>query len=144
MSDTLTSAQLLNIKQGLPPNGKNITNTKYPVKYITTKSTIVYKNNPNATGDYNQSLQVRTLSKGTKIDVISEGKTTTSWSQTPILYINNIEWINKSDAQAINNEVQSMQVGFVSTKIGVPQYLIIGLFIIVVGFGILKWKKLFN
>ena len=68
-------------------------------KYITTKSTTVRKNNPNATGDFNQSLSVRTLSQGTVVDVISEGQTRTSWSSTPTLNIGNGEWINKSDAK---------------------------------------------
>ncbi|HRE63627.1 MAG: hypothetical protein H3C45_04385 [Bacteroidia bacterium] len=67
-------------------------------KYITTKSTTVLKSNPQATGDWNQSLAVRTLPQGTVIDVISEGQTQTSWSITPTLNIGNGEWINKSDA----------------------------------------------
>jgi hypothetical protein len=47
-----------------------------------------------------------------------------------------------SKPTSVNNVVQSGLVGPANTKIGVPQYLIIGFVIIVVGFGILKWKKI--
>jgi hypothetical protein len=57
-----------------------------------------------------------------------------------LLYLNTI--LNpKSNTNTINNKVNTGLVGQVSAKIGIPQYLIIGLVIIVVGFGILKYKK---
>ena len=48
---------------------------------------------------------------------------------------------SNSGINANNNKVNTGLVGQVSAKIGIPQYLIISLVIIVVGFSILKWQK---
>lgn len=72
-------------------------NLPTPTKYTTiAEETIVWKSNPNATGDGDSKLAVRTLPKGTVVNVIAEGETRTSWSVTPILKIGNDEWIDKN------------------------------------------------
>lgn len=83
-----------------------------PVKYkVTTidEKTSVWKSNPNATGDFNSKIEVRTLPRGTILGVISEGTTMTSWSTTPILNIGNNEWINKSSTN-VNSTTQPLSV----------------------------------
>lgn len=117
---------------------KNTVNSTATTKYITTKSANVWKSNPKATGDFNQSLAVRTLSQGTVIDVISEGTTMTSSSSTPTLNIGNGEWVNKSDAKLYSGDVKVKA----STSFFTPKNIIIGVVGICVVLGLLKVTKI--
>ena len=66
---------------------KTLNNSIMATTYTTTKETTVLKINPNATGDSNTSLVSRVLPAGTKVEIVKEGFSQTSWSKTPILFL---------------------------------------------------------
>jgi hypothetical protein len=116
---------------------------KYKVT-TTDEETTVWKSNPNATGDYNSKIAVRTLKKGTVVNVISEGTTMTSWSTTPILNIGNGEWINKSSTNVNSTEqknYQSQQTQGSNTKEPI-YYILVTAGVLIAGyFAYKKFKK---
>jgi hypothetical protein len=120
-----------------PPMGKYKVTT-------TDEETTVWKSNPNATGDYNSKIAVRTLKKGTVVNVISEGTTMTSWSTTPILNIGNGEWINKSSTNVNSTEqknYQSQQTQGSTTKEPI-YYILVTAGVLIAGyFAYKKFKK---
>ena len=117
---------------------------KYKVTTIDEKTT-VWKSNPNATGDYNSKIAVRTLPKGTVVNVISEGTTMTSWSTTPILNIGNGEWINKSSTNVNSTEQQNYNYQNEQTPRTFYEmnkgYIFIGLALVAGYFAYKKFKK---
>lgn len=104
------------------------------MKYKITAQTNVYERNPNATGDADSIKKVSSLSVGTVIDSVQESTHVTSWSKTPILYLDDNRFVYKKDTKiysenSLSNSFNKEEMDMTYTITGSIIFLIAGLFI---------------